>query len=316
MKTANRRQFLHDAVRWSMAAGGLSLAPLLIHGCQSMGEVADVATAIGTASGTISEEQAASIRKGAHAVARSFEDFTPEQEYYIGRTVGAAILDTYPAYDAAGLNRYVNLLGQTLAAASDRPETFGGYHFLVQDSDDINALSAPGGLIFLTRGMLRCCRTEDGLAALLAHEIGHVQSKDGLRAIKQARVTEALTIIGIEGARHLGGEDLAKLTQTFEDSISDITRTLIVNGYSRELERQADRTAVTLLQRVGYAPDALIDVLTVMGQRLVPGRPDFASTHPSPESRMAEVTGLIGPYSPVRRPAARQRRFDKAMAGV
>ena len=316
MNRTSRRRFLDLAARLALSVGSLSLFAAWLAGCKEMGKVADIGAALGTATGTISEDQADSLRKSAYAVARTFEDFTPEQEYYIGRTVGAVVLDKYPPWDNLQVNRYLNLMGQTLAMASDMPETYGGYHFLVQDSDEINALSAPGGLIFITRGMLRCCRTEDAAAAVLAHEIGHVQAKHGLRAIQKARVTEALTTLGVEGAKTFGGEEVAQLTETFEDSISDITRTLIVNGYSRRFESQADAAAVTILQRVGYDPQALGDMLRIMGRYLVPGRADFARTHPAPESRIAEIEGVLGPYRPVMRPAVRQRRFEEAMAGV
>ena len=207
-------------------------------------------------------------------------------------------------------------MGKTLSLASERPETFGGYHFLIQDSDEINALSAPGGLVFITRGMLRCCRTEDAAAAVLAHEIGHVQVQHGLQAIEKARVTEALTTLGVEGAKTFGGSEIAALTETFENSISDISKTLIVNGYSRDFERQADLAAVSMLTQVGYDPQALVDMLRIMERNLVPGRLDFARTHPPPESRILELERVIGPYQPVRQPRARQRRFEEAMAGV
>ena len=60
------------------------------------------------------------------------------------------------------------VVGQTLAAVSDRPETFKGYHFAIMDTDEINAFSAPGGLVMISKGMIRCCRNEDALAAVLA----------------------------------------------------------------------------------------------------------------------------------------------------
>jgi predicted Zn-dependent protease len=287
-----------------------------ITGCQTMAEATNIATSLGAAAGVITPTQAESISKSAKAVAKSFEDFTPQQEYYIGRTVGAVIAGKYKPWDNAKANIYINLLGQTLARASELPETFGGYHFLIQDSEEINAFAAPGGLIFVTRGMLRCCRHEDAVAAILAHEIGHVQSKHGLQAIKTARVTQALTTIGIEGAKTFGGEELGRLTQTFEDSIADITATLINNGYSRDFEHQADVTAVTILKRVGYDPNGLMDMLKVMQQRLKPGGLDFARTHPSPADRMADIHALIGAHVAVQSPSARQSRFTSALGSV
>jgi hypothetical protein len=74
-------------------------------------------TAVGVGSGVISSSQGESIQRSAMAVSRSVESFTPEQEYYIGRTVGAVVLSKYPAYGNTPVNQYLNTLGQTLAHA-------------------------------------------------------------------------------------------------------------------------------------------------------------------------------------------------------
>jgi beta-barrel assembly-enhancing protease len=296
--------------------GGCLILWTILYGCKTMGVVADIGATVGVASGVITQDQAESISKGAKAVAKTFEDFTPEQEYYIGRTVGAVILDKYRPYRNAKANAYINLIGQTLAKASEMPETFGGYHFLIQDSDEINALAAPGGLIFVTRGILKCCRHEDAVAAVLAHEIGHIQAKHGLQAIKKSRVTSAITTLGVEGAKTFGGEELAQLTNTFEDSISDITATLVNKGYSRSFEHEADKAAVTILTRMGYDPHALIDMLKVMKTKLKPGGLDFAKTHPSPDSRIADIQTLCNQPAATAKPKARQDRFMAALGGI
>lgn len=269
---------------------------------------------IGLLAGCAGIDLGTAIKLGQAAVnvVKSFEDFTPQQEYYIGRTVGAMILDKYPPYDAIAANEYLNVLGQMLAQASDMPETFAGYRFLILDSDEINAFAAPGGLIFVSRGLLRCCPNEDAAAAVLAHEIGHVQFKHGLQAIKKARITAALTNAAIEGAKASGG-DLAELTQTFGDSIADITTTLITNGYSRESEKKADLNAVTILKRVGYDPNGMVAMLKVMQTKLHPGGLDFAKTHPSPETRIAYIQEKIGAYAEVKPNKARQQRFSAAL---
>jgi len=314
MTIGSKHRFFGSNVKLAVLGLGIMLAlPVFISGCQTMEAMTDIGTTIGQSVGIITESQAESISKSSKAVARSFEDFTPEQEYYIGRTVGAVIINKYKPYQNERVNAYINLLGQTLAKASDMPETFNGYHFLILDSDEINALAAPGGLIFITRGMLRCCRDEDAVAAVLAHEIGHVQFKHGLQAIKKSRITSALVILGTEGAKTFGGEDLANLTATFEDSISDITSSLVNNGYSRKFERQADIAAVTILKRVGYDPNGLVDMLKVMEKKLKPGGPDFAKTHPSPESRIADIQKDIGKYAKVHEPKVRQKRFLAAL---
>ena len=314
MTIGSKQQFLYPVLKLAVLGLGIILAvPVFICGCQTMEAMTDIGTSLGKSIGVITKSQAKSISKSSKAVARSFEDFTPEQEYYIGRTVGAVIINKYKPYHNQIANAYINLLGQTLASASDMPETFNGYHFSILDSDEINALAAPGGLIFITRGMLRCCRNEDAVAAVLAHEIGHVQFKHGLQAIKKSRITSALVTIGTESAKTFGKEDLARLTATFEDSISDITSTLVNNGYARNFERQADIAAVTILKRVGYDPNGLVNMLKVMDKKLKPGGLDFAKTHPSPASRIADIQKHIGNYAEVKRPKARQKRFLAAL---
>ena len=286
---------------------------LLISGCKALESVTQVGTSLALSQGLISESQAQSINKGATAVAKTFEDITPEQEYYIGRTVAARVVDKYKPYNDEKANHFLNVLGQTLAQASKLPETFGGYHFLILDSDEINAFAAPGGLIFVTRGMIGCCKHEDALAAVLAHEIGHIQGRHGLQAIKKSRVTSALTTLALEGAKSFGKKELAELTSTFEDSISDITSTLINNGYSRAFERDADMAAVSILQAVGYDANGLVDMLSVMKEKLKPGGLDFAKTHPSPDSRISDIQKHIGKHAQVTSPPTRQARFEAAL---
>jgi len=274
-----------------------------VAGCAEMAELAEVAELVGVDQSIVN-------------LMKSFEDFTPEQEYYIGRTVGAIIVNQYESYDNEEANKYINILGQTLARASDMPETFAGYHFLILDTDEINAFAAPGGLIFVSRGLLRCAEHEDAVAAILAHEIGHVQLKHGLQAIKKSRVTAALTNVAIEGVKKHGDKELAELTQVFEDSIFDITTTLINRGYSRSFEKKADMAAVTILQRVGYDPNGVVDMLKIMQEKLQPGGLGFAKTHPSPEDRMADIQEVIGPYSRIETPEVRQQRFVAVLGNI
>lgn len=285
------------------------LALLIFCGCAAVETATTVATDIAVQRGTITKEQATSIRTSTAAVSRSLEEFTPEQEYYIGRSVGAVVLTKYKALNDAKVNSYLNLLGQTLALASDTPELFAGYHFLVLDSDDINAFATPGGHIFITRGLIRCCRTEDELAAVLAHEIGHIQMRHGINAIQKARMAEALTVLAREGVKTYGDEELIKLSNSFGDVISDITTTMINNGYSRTYEYQADAAAVTILRRAGYQPGALVNMLQVMSRQIKPGGSDFAKTHPSPQARIAEL-GISAQTAQI--PNIRKDRFIKA----
>lgn len=294
-----------------LALGGTLL---LTTGCETL---SDIGATVGETTGTITPEEAESLRRAGVAVGRTFEDITPEQEYYLGRAVTATILTQYRPYENPTATEYVNLLGQSLALASDKPETFGGYRFLILDSDEINAFAAPGGFILITRGMLRLCQNEDELAAVLAHEIGHVQHEHGLRAIKSSRLVTAFTVLAIETTRTLAGDEVRQLTQAFEGSIGDITQTLTASGYSRKAEREADQAAVTILRRVGYHPAGLIRMLEEMDQQLKPGGLDFARTHPPPRNRIRDIRrGQPADVDPLPSAPARDQRFQRAMSGI
>ena len=289
------------------------LASAMFFGCETATEMG---TNLAKQAGMISDDEAESIARGAQAVQKTWQDLTPEQEHYIGRAVAATVFQTYRPLEAPEANAYLNLLGQSLAVFSERPETFGGYHFLLLDSDEVNAFAAPGGLILVSRGMLRCCENGDELAAVLAHEICHVQEKHGLRAIKQGRLTEAFTIIAAESAKQLGSEELASLTREFESSVGDIVMTLTTSGYSRTQERDADAAAVRLLKRAGYPEAAIITMLQRMDERLAAaGGLGFAKTHPSAASRADALKPAIGSQQAAP-DAARGERFAKAMQPI
>ncbi len=85
------------------------------------GTITDIGASVGEATGTIDRRQADSIRRTGERMERSFEDFTPEQEYYIGRSVAATVLDRYPAYENEEANEYLDAIGQIVVLSSDRP---------------------------------------------------------------------------------------------------------------------------------------------------------------------------------------------------
>lgn len=297
-----------------MIAISLLLVCTSLNGCGSTQSGVDLGTILGAAAGSALPVPAGSLVKAGTALGKSFQDITPEQEYYIGRAVAASVFATYRPYQDEAANRYLNALGQTLAQASDRPDTFGGYHFMLLDSPEINAFAAPGGLIMVTRGMVRLCKSEDELAAVLAHEIGHIQGQHGLKSIKTSRLTSAFNILAMEAAKSYTPSQLGQLTEAFEGSITDVTSTLMNNGYSRELEADADRAAANILRRVGYDPGALQTMLAEMQKQMKPGGAGFAKTHPQPADRIKQLGPTVG--GPSLSPPPRQKRFEVAMSKV
>ena len=289
-------------------------ALLFFASCAAVQQGADILA--GT--GQISESDRQSIAKTSQAVSATFSQITEEQEYYIGRSVAALILAQYPAYDNAALNTYINTLGQAIVYSSDRPEIYAGYHFLVLDTDEVNALSAPGGFIFVSKGLIRRCKNEEMLASILAHEVGHVCSKHGLQAIKKSRLVDAFKVIGMEAARRYGSEELAQLTTAFEGALGDVFETLVVRGYDRKYEYEADDLAVKFDMAVGYAPKGLTDFLqTMIGDATTSSGKGWFKTHPSAEQRMDKVKSRIASLSSVPLEAqVRTKRFEQSVAAL
>ena len=243
-------------------------------------------------------------------------EFTPENEYYIGRTISANILGKYDVYENAGATRYINLVGQSLALASDKPEVYAGYHFIILDTDEVNAFAAPGGFVMVTRGLLRCCKNEDCVAAVLAHEIGHMQLDHNMKAISGSRKTALFKVVGTEVAKHYAGEQLGQVVEVFEGTIGDIMSTLVDKGYARKQEYAADEAAIEIMKRVGYNPVALKDMLAEMTKALGHESGGFGKTHPKPSDRISELEADIKGFGPVQSPNARQVRFKQQLANI
>ncbi|MDH5637197.1 MAG: M48 family metalloprotease [Nitrospinota bacterium] len=235
-------------------------------------------------------EKRDAIAKTGSALRKGFSDLSDEEEYYIGRAVAAKILSQYRPVKDKARTSYINTLGQTLSRHSSRPQTFAGYHFLLISSPEINAFAAPGGFVFITTGLYSKLKTEEQLAAVLAHEISHVTLRHGLSAIKTANLTQAFSIIGTEAMMEYGAKELAQLTAAFEDSINDIVNQLVVNGYSRSQEYDADSEAMRVAWKAGYDPAGLTRFLSTLNSISGKNGAGFFKTHPPAADRLKKAS--------------------------
>ena len=301
--------------RLRMLAGFAVLtAAVLFVNCTAVQKGADALAS----QGRISQQDRDAIVRTSQALRSSFADITDQEEYYIGRAVAALILSRYPAYNNPALARYINLLGMSVVYSSDRPEIYGGYHFLVLDSDEVNAMAAPGGFVFVTRGLIKRCRDEETLAAILAHEVGHVSARHGLQSIKKSRLVDAFKVMGNEAASRLNSDQISQLTGLFEGALGDIVETMVVRGYDRKYEYEADSLSVKFTSRTGYNPNGLADFLKGMEKDKPAGAGSgWFKTHPAPEDRLARVQTVIAAVKPA--PATldvRTARFSAAVGGI
>lgn len=303
MKTAASRAFGFMVVAWA----------LMFSSCASLDQVTG---ALGKAT-QVADDAKAVIEVG-QKLRSGFADITEEEEYYIGRSVAALILSKYPVYQNAPLTQYVNLVGNAVAVYSDRPEIYAGYRFQVLDTEEVNALAAPGGLIFITKGLLRRCKDEEMLGLILAHEIGHVAAKHGLQAIKKSRLTEVFTSLGMQAVQRFGPQELAQLTTMFESVLSDIVEQLVERGYSRASEYEADGLGVTFGVRSGFDPKGIVRFLqTMVGDKSAVSGIGWFKTHPTPEQRLDGLNKQIAALEAAPKiDEARTKRFQQAFSGL
>lgn len=258
---------------------------LLLTSCLTLSQSIDALTSQAVSQGLLSHYQAAMLKTAAKAASEASRQLAPEEEYYIGRAVAASIFSSYPPFDCAELNAYLNKLGQGLALFSSRPEIFAGYRFIALESMEVNAFATPGGHVLVTRGLLRLTKSEDELAAVLAHEIAHIALGHGVSSVQGAQLTRIASDAAID-AGMASGKNIADFTSAFGDSIAGIAKILITSGYSQTFEFQADREARHILAAAGYDPNALSRLILRLPSRDQEHPSGFAVTHPAPASRI------------------------------
>ena len=214
---------------------------------------------------------------------------TAEQEVAIGREMHPKTLQQFGRYDDEALQAYVNEIGQKIARVSHRPEL--QYTFTVLDTQDINAFALPGGYVYITRGIMAYLNSEAELVAVLGHEVGHVTARHAVRQQAGATATGVgATIVGIL----TGSGDLA--------SVANMAGTALVSGYGRDMELEADDIGAQYLDRLGYDPDAMIEVVRLLKNQEMfevqlarqEGRAPRVyhgvfATHPDNDTRLKEV---------------------------
>jgi predicted Zn-dependent protease len=223
-------------------------------------------------------KQGQEVKKGIQALS----PLTLDQEKDIGREVAAKLIGYYHLFNDPELTRYVNLVGATVAAQSLRQDI--QYHFAILDSNDINAFSAPGGYIFVTRGALALCDDESELAGVLAHEVAHVADKHVVHVIENDKKTRTGKEVASDYAQ--GSPLLDKLANT---GIKALTQ-----GLAPKDEYEADHDGVEFAHAAGYPADGLERFLTKLNQATNQGANSFwTRTHPPVPDRNARIQQLI-----------------------
>lgn len=204
-------------------------------------------------------------------------------EIKLGRDVSATLLGAAKLSANATLQAKVNRMGRWLSLQTERPKL--AWYFGVLESDSINAFAAPGGYIFITRGLVEKLGDDSELAAVLAHEISHVLKRHHLEAMeKAAKVGLIGDFIHIANRKNKDQKNYDKLVNA--------GRELYTRGLDKEYEFEADRMGVVIATRAGYDPYGQLAVLQTL-EAMNPKDSSLAlmfKTHPSPTDRIGKLS--------------------------
>ena len=207
-------------------------------------------------------------------------------EAEIGSGVAANLLGAAPLVQDDKLQAYVSRLGWWLAMQTERADL--PWRFGVLDSDTVNAFAAPGGYVFITRGLLLRMRNESELAGVLGHEIAHVLRRHHLNAIQKSARTSLMADLASLAASSSEHAALA------EKAIGAGTE-LYARGLDKDDEFEADRMGVVIAARAGYDPYGLPAVLQTLeaANAQDSNLALMFKTHPAPQQRLELLDGLM-----------------------
>jgi predicted Zn-dependent protease len=229
----------------------------------------------------------ASAAQPAQPEAKEFNWKNPskEEEIALGREITGNLLGAAPLVKDEALQKYVNQVGRWVANQSERADL--PWKFGVIESSDLNAFSAPGGYVLITKGLYQKLQNEAQLAGVLGHEIAHVVKKHQLKVLQKQQLlnTGAGKLTDLLGKNN-------KLAKKAIGSGAEIS----ARSLDKDAEFEADRIGMVLAARAGYDAYGLAEVLQTIGQT---NKNDSSvallfKTHPAPDERLAKLGDSVG----------------------
>ena len=214
---------------------------------------------------------------------RTFNLITEDQEVAMGREADPQILAEYGVYEDEQLTAWLAGIGEEIARVSHRPNL--KYTFRIVDSPVVNAFALPGGWVYFTRGILAHFNSEDELAGVLGHEVGHIVARHGAEQLSRTQ----LAMLGIN-LGSLFSERFSRFSGLAETTVS-----LLFLKFSRDQESESDVLGVEYATRLGYDAHKMANffhTIARLSQKSGSALPGFLSTHPNPENREERVHQL------------------------
>jgi predicted Zn-dependent protease len=200
--------------------------------------------------------------------------FSDQDEIEMGKEGHEAVLIQYGKYDDPTLQGYIDGVGQKITQVCHRKDL--PHHYMVVDSDVLNAFALPGGYIYINRGLLAYLNNEAQLASVLGHETGHVAARHGVKKYQKA-IGAQLVLLGVAVTTESQGLALG----------TNLLLNAILQGYSRKDERQADELGALYMYKAGYNPVEMAEFFSIL-ESMEKRNPNlieqlFASHPPTPD---------------------------------
>jgi predicted Zn-dependent protease len=217
-------------------------------------------------------------------------DFTIEDERKLGREFYDQMEQHHLILKNEVLNGYVTKIGNLIQAQANKvPFEF---HFVIIDSNAINAFNTPGGYVYINKGLISAAENEAELAAVIAHELGHANGRHVADMIEKSKKLNVATLAAIIAGAFLGGggEATAAIAAFSVAGASSLSL-----KFSREHEEEADRLGLSYLVAAGYRPAAMSDFLRILKryEYYSKSMPSYLQTHPGTDVRIFYIDSLI-----------------------
>lgn len=217
----------------------------------------------------------------------------------------ATLIQEFGGAETGARAAYVESIGRRVGAYSGVANPGQALHFTTLNSAVSNAMSVPGGYVYITRQLLTLMDDESQLGFALGHEVGHIAANHAHVREQYANRTDILGVLGAIFGSMIGGPLGSAAAQMAQQRSQ-----LATLSFSREQEYQADELGLRYLTAAGYDPEGGPGILAALArssalESRVQGRtnrqtPEWASTHPLSENRMqralaeARATGRLG----------------------
>ena len=215
-----------------------------------------------------------------------------QQEVQMGASYAQQINSQLPIVADPEINRYINVLGDSIARLTERND-LPEWRFFIVDSREVNAFAVPGGFVYVNRGLIERTQRMDQLAGVLGHEIGHIVRRHSIKQMQQqqgANIGVTLACVLTSICNNQAGQ-----------AAIQVGGTALFAKFSRSDEEEADEEGIKNVVRAGISPNGVPEMFQILineRQSNPSGVESWFATHPLEEDRIETTRAIIARYDP------------------